>query len=389
MSTIRKISRERVSIVKNERANNIIRRTARRASAPTAAPHGAVPDAGDPRVADRDRVERRSGGRGHAAAQRRDPGNGRAVLLVDQAELPDVDRRYVLAAHEHPRAAVAGLLRHDDRRRRLGAHRSRPSGLELPDRRAAVPGRGPEPDHRDRRVRSGRTEHRPDQRPHERWPHGRSHRRSPHPPGPQRSRHHVAGRSALPDALRRVVVGLQRWHLPEPHVLRRHLLEHLGDRFGLRRPEHAHRRARLHLPAAPDHPDPGAQLAKRLLLRHERQRRRQQRDQLPVAEHERGSADPVRAGVHPAPRHGRRRHDVAAARLGRGGADDPTDARLSAGEPALAGHRPQHGRNGAPRLRPRTRRVRQHDLRRWEVPLGPARSGWREGDAELPGGVRP
>ena len=33
----------------------------------------------------------------------------------------------------------------------------------------------------------------------------------------------------LPDELRPVVVGLRRRHLPEPHVLRRHLHEHLGD----------------------------------------------------------------------------------------------------------------------------------------------------------------
>ena len=76
-----------------------------------------------------------------AAAQRRDAGDGGAVVLVDQAELPDLGRRHLLAAHEHTRPADAGLLRHDHRRRRLGPHRPRPQRLELQLRRSGQPGR--------------------------------------------------------------------------------------------------------------------------------------------------------------------------------------------------------------------------------------------------------
>ncbi len=174
--------------------------------------------------------------RGCAAAQRCGAGDRGRVVLVDQAELPDLGRRDLLAAHEHTRPADAGLLRHDHRRRRLGPHRPRPQRLELRLRRSGQPGRRHE--HRspvpaafapaalstetvNGLMNGGRMDGLTDG--------------AAHPPRPQLRRHHLAGRPALPVELRLVVVGVRRRHLLEPDVLRRHLLQHRVEQHRLRR----------------------------------------------------------------------------------------------------------------------------------------------------------
>ena len=101
-------------------------RTARRSLVVAAARH-ARPSAAIDVVADR-----RARGRGRSARATASPRDRGAVVLVDQAELPRERRRHLLAVDAEAGRARAVLLRHDHRRRRLGAHRPRPRGLELP-----------------------------------------------------------------------------------------------------------------------------------------------------------------------------------------------------------------------------------------------------------------
>src|SRR6478609_7126224 len=81
---------------------------------------------------DRRRAECRARGRGDRRARRAHLPDRRAVLLVDQAGLPGERRRGLLVVDAEADRPAAVLLRHDDRRRRLGARRPRPPGLELP-----------------------------------------------------------------------------------------------------------------------------------------------------------------------------------------------------------------------------------------------------------------
>ena len=163
-----------------------------------------------------------------AAAGRFQLRAGRAVLLGDQAAQPGQPGRRLLAADAAAGRAAAVLLRPDHRRRRLGADRPRPGGLDLDLQR---------PGQRRRRCATPR-------------PAPARSRRPPCRPPPCRRCSAVAGWTPSTDGIRvRRAKDIAGSHLPgdadqdlQPAQLelgdrRRHpVLQHPGRRHHLRRP---------------------------------------------------------------------------------------------------------------------------------------------------------
>ena len=181
------------------------------------------------------------------------------------------------------------------------------------------------------------------------------------PPRAQLHRHDLAGGPPVPDDLRQVVVGLRRRHLPEPHVLRHTCTNISASSSGYQdtAPRTAgHRTA------------PTAASTRTRCTSHnwragfwygsQRHRRREQRHELPLGVHERGTArsrSPRCSSARRSPR-----PTSPGARAARHRACPRQTVRPMLDQPPVdlpvAGHRhQQRRRDPARRLRPRLRRA--------------------------------
>ena len=132
------------------------------------------------------------------------------ILLGDQAEPAERHRRTVLA--DHPAAEDTGpvLLRHDHRRRRLGAGRPRPRRLDVGRQRQGNDRPGLVHRHRHGRVFASSATELRRQWPAWRSPPGLADRWRSAAPCHEHGRHELAGRAIQVQVPRPLVVGLRR-----------------------------------------------------------------------------------------------------------------------------------------------------------------------------------
>ena len=307
MRTIRKISRERVSIVKNERANITFRRTGRRACASTAAPHGALLDRGDPRVAHRDRVERDGGQRSDTAANGATQETAAPSCWSIKQNYPaSTDGTYWLRTNTlvQPLQVYCDMTTDGGGWELIGRGREgwsfadQRSADRRPQVRSPITGTGAfspaasSTDQINGLMNGGRMDGLTD---------GLRIRRA----------RNAAGTTWQDVRLYPTNYGQWSWGFGGGIYLNRMCFD--GTCANISGSSYAGTSTRTAGTNSTDrrintYPMQSHNWRERLLLRQQRLRRGEQRDELPVAVHERGPADPVRADVHPAPRLGRRRH---------------------------------------------------------------------------------
>ena len=179
--------------------------------------------------------------------------------MVDQAVVPELAGRDLLGPDASPDRPDAGVLRHDDRWRWLGARRSWPGRMELAVDRPGCAVRHRDDAQRHRRVRRRRILQQDHRRLVEQHPSGLARRRHPPAARHQQHRHVVAGHPlearGPPARLRwsrQVDVGVRRRHLARLGLDQRRVVrqgQHLLLRFEPDRPDRCiaepHRRQRL------------------------------------------------------------------------------------------------------------------------------------------------